>query len=342
MTLPLHTLILEGAKPVLDAAADRAADPEAWIDRAEPPVDERHAPEILAVSVFDAGDERARSSADGPAGRRRLELLLSGPAPATPEAVLSETGALIRALGLAGSAVSVRLAPVADQDWVATSLEGLAPVDVGPFRVRGAHHTRRPGAVDLLIEAGQAFGTGHHATTAGCLEAWAAMRRRAPRPNTPLRVWDVGAGTGLLAIAAAKTTPPGSDMIWATDVDPVAVTTARENITANGVGGRVRAIEANGVAHIALRGRQFDVAFANILAGPLVRLAPGLTRAAAPGASLILSGLLTPQARMVRAAYAARGWRLTQAFPRGEWTTLAMTRPAPGRRRPPPGELSRA
>src|SRR6185312_1354661 len=180
-------------------------------------------------------------------------------------------------------ALQVATETLADADWLALALSGLPPVRVGRFFIYGAHDRGRvpANAVALRIEAGAAFGTGHHGTTAGCLAAFdAALKaRRFPR------VLDVGTGTGVLAIAAART---GSRVVVGADIDGVSVRIARENATLNRAGARF--VRADGLAHRAVAGSgPYDLIFANILARPLVRLAPAIGRTLAPGGLVILS-----------------------------------------------------
>lgn len=216
--------------------------------------------------------------------------------------------------------VTWTMAPLADEDWLALALSGLPPVRAGRFFVCGAHDLGRApvNAVRLRIEAGAAFGTGHHGTTVGCLLALERLRRR----RRPRRVLDVGAGTGVLAIAA---TACGAHRAIGCDIDPVSVRVASENARLNG--SPARFVRADGPSHAAVRGgAPYDLIFANILAGPLARLAPAISAAAGPGATLILSGLLRGQARFVLAAYVARGWRLEARLFRDAWATLILRR----------------
>lgn len=205
-----------------------------------------------------------------------------------------------------------------DTDWVAKSLAGLSPVRAGRFLVHGAHDRKTAGPNDLgiEIEAGQAFGTGHHGTTTGCLLAIDALARSQRFANA----LDIGTGSGVLAIAIAKRT---NARVLASDIDPVAVAVARDNVRLNGVAARVRTIVANGLDSRLIGTRApFDLIVANILAGPLVRLAPAIRRAAASGGALILSGLLTNQERRVAAIYRAQGFTRPRRITLGEWVTL--------------------
>jgi len=205
-------------------------------------------------------------------------------------------------------------------NWVAKSLEGLAPVIAGGFYVYGSHSSDAipEGLTPMRIEAAQAFGTGHHETTTGCLEAIEMVLRK----RTPSRMIDIGTGTGVLAIALAKRVDA---KILATDIDPIAVTTTIENANDNGVGAQIDTIEATGLDHAEIAARApFDMIVANILAGPLTELAPGMGRIAQAGGTTILSGILNIQADGVIAAYKAAGFELMDHLKRKDWTTLVL------------------
>ncbi len=211
---------------------------------------------------------------------------------------------------------------VAETDWIAASLEGLAPVRAGRFVVHGAHGrgSVRPHEIGLEIEAALAFGTGHHGTTRGCLLALDALLKR----SAPDSILDVGTGTGVLAIAAARAL---RQPVAAGDIDPVATATARRNAVANGAGAWVRPVTAAGLAHPAIRrSGPFDLVLANILARPLRALAPAIARAATDDATLILSGLLVPDATGVLSAYAAQGFALARRRVIDGWVTLELRR----------------
>lgn len=207
-------------------------------------------------------------------------------------------------------------------NWVAKSLEGLQPVVAGGFYVHGSHEERPApaGLTTIRIDAAQAFGTGHHETTTGCLEAIdRSLKRRRYRS-----MLDVGTGTGVLAIALAKRTHLP---VLATDIDPIAVTTTVENARDNGVGRFVIAIEATGLDHQQIAtGAPYDMVVANILAGPLVSLATGMRKITGPGATVILSGILNTQANRVVNAYWRQGIVLRQRIVKKEWTTLVLER----------------
>jgi ribosomal protein L11 methyltransferase len=215
----------------------------------------------------------------------------------------------------------VTVEPLADADWLAMSLSGLPPVRAGRFFVYGAHDKGRipPNAIALRIEAGAAFGTGHHGTTVGCLQAWNDLLK-ARRFD---KVLDVGAGTGVLAIAAART---GARLARGTDIDAPSVRIARENAALNGA--RAEFVHASGLGHQRVRSAApYDLVFANILAPPLVALAQDIRGALRPGGVAILSGLLRTQERRVLAAYRSRGFRLLRRIHRDAWATLVLQRP---------------
>jgi ribosomal protein L11 methyltransferase len=208
------------------------------------------------------------------------------------------------------------------RDWVKATLEELVPVHAGRFIVHGGHDRSRvpPNKLGIEIEAALAFGTGHHGTTRGCLLLLDAVLK-AYRPR---RVLDLGTGTGVLAIAAAKAL---QIKVLASDIDPLAVRVARDNVRLNGAGDLVEAICATGLSapHFAKRG-PFDLVLANILANPLRQMATPMARHLAPSALVILSGLLPQQARSVIAAYRARGLVLERHLMIEGWSSLLLRR----------------
>ena len=220
-----------------------------------------------------------------------------------------------------GGEVTFSVEPIDPEiNWVARSLEGLAPVVAGGFYIYGSHETAPvpQGLIGLRIDAAQAFGTGHHETTTGCLEAIERVLKR----HKPTRMLDVGTGTGVLAIALAKRT---HQQILATDIDPIAVKTTIENARDNGVERQIVAIEAEGLDdNVIAANAPYDLIVANILAGPLIGIAPGMARIAERGAYIILSGILESQARRVMSAYSQRGMVVRHRLQRKEWTTLIL------------------
>jgi ribosomal protein L11 methyltransferase len=232
-------------------------------------------------------------------------------------------------LGLVPSARGVEPKPekLGDQDWVTLSQAGLEPIRAGRFFVHTpAHRDSVPaGAIAFEIDAGRAFGTGQHETTTGCLIALDRLKGGGASFSNLL---DLGTGTGLLAFAAMRLWPAAKAA--ASDIDPVAVEVAAENAAVNGVKpGRARGqcelIVAPGMAHLRLSARApFDLIIANILAGPLIELAPSVAGALAPGGRLILAGLLNEQAEAVAAAYRRQGLMAGMRIERGDWPTLVM------------------
>jgi ribosomal protein L11 methyltransferase len=228
------------------------------------------------------------------------------------------------ALALLAAAMDAKpfvVSELPETDWVAHVRRELAPVEAGRFFVYGSHDVDKvpTGVEPLLIEAALAFGTGHHGTTLGCLRA---LDRLATGGFTGKNVVDIGCGTAVLAMAAARIWP---DVVLASDIDEVAVDVARGNVTANGLEGRVTCVEAAGFDHANLAGAApFDLVFANILKGPLVALAPDMANAMQPLGYAILSGLLNEQADEVIEVYARNGINLVQQDSIVDWTTLTL------------------
>lgn len=222
-----------------------------------------------------------------------------------------------------GGDVEFTITPVDPEvNWVAKSLEGLKPVEAGGVYVYGSHDPApvAGGAIPIRIDAARAFGTGHHETTTGCLEAIDMLLKR----SRPRRMLDVGTGTGILAIALAKRT---HRRVVASDIDAIATRTAAENAEANGVGPLVQAVTAPGLNHPAIARRgPYGLIVANILSGPLVAIAPAIGRATARGGNVVLSGLLVSQAARVCSAYRTQGLVLRRRLIRGDWATLILER----------------
>lgn len=230
-----------------------------------------------------------------------------------------EDAALLELLG--GYPLKVEREALADADWLAMALSGLPPVRAGRFFVYGMHDRGRLPAstVNLRIEAGAAFGTGHHGTTVGCLQAYDRLIK-ARKFN---KVLDVGAGTGLLAIAAART---GAKLAVGTDIDKPSVRISKENAKVNMANARF--VHASGLSNkLVAQNAPYDLVFANILARPLISLAQDIKRALVPGGTVILSGLLRTQERMVKAAYLSRGFKVVNRIHRDAWATLVLQRP---------------
>jgi ribosomal protein L11 methyltransferase len=230
--------------------------------------------------------------------------------------------ALIAAVAGEDASARVSFELIEARDWVASSLAGLKPVRVGRFIVYGAHSRGevRDNEIAIEIEAALAFGTGHHGTTRGCL----LMLDRIARRRRPRSILDIGTGTGVLAIAAAKLF---KRPVHSGDIDKVSVAAASENAKRNGAGAFVDPVQARGAAHNALRqGAPFDLVFANILARPLQAMAPEIARLTETGADIILSGLLARDAPSVIAAYRTQGVALVRRIDIDGWVTLLMKR----------------
>ena len=266
-------------------------------DLLEPPPD--------ALTVFEDGPDRWRVEAyfDVDAGERDLEgelaPLLEWPLPA------------------------FEIETVPELNWVAISQAALPPVPAGRFTIHGSHDKGRVahGPNAILIDAGEAFGTAHHATTLGCLLAIDRLTRTQAFKN----VLDLGCGSGVLAIAAAKAAPHAR--IIAADMDPQSVKVATENVRLNGAAKRIVLVVGNGLGHPRVRARApFDFLVANILAGPLLFLAPSIARAVVRGGTLVLSGILVPQAAEVIATYLAHGFTLKRHDQIAGWSTLTLRR----------------
>jgi len=279
---------------------------------------------IIAQAVADAVAERfalgdvAVSLSDAGGGRWQVAIHFRGEA--ERERV---RGAVAAAVG-AEAAAALQFGSVEAADWVRQSLAGLRPVAAGRFVVHGAHdRTRVPlNHIGIEIEAALAFGTGHHGTTRGCLLALDAICKAMPLAKTRPRILDVGTGSGVLAIAAARALHAH---VLATDIDAFAVRTARSNASHNRAGSLLSVVLADGVGARTIRTHAlYHLIFANILLGPLKRIATPLRRLAAPGGRVVLSGILPSQANAVIAAY--RPLALQRRLDIDGWTTLVLVR----------------
>jgi ribosomal protein L11 methyltransferase len=262
-------------------------------------------PSPAAVSVFEAGRDGWRVEAyfDANAGEPNLAAELSQVLASPPPSFTSES--------------------VPDLNWVAISQAALPPVRAGRFTVHGSHDRGRiaRGPNTIVIDAGEAFGTAHHATTFGSLLAIDRLARQ----QCARSVLDLGCGSGVLAIAAAKALPAAR--VFAADIDRQAISVATANARVNGVAGRIALFPSAGVAAANLRRLPpFDLLIANILAGPLVRLAPEIARSVKTVGTLVLSGILIPEAAAVVAAYGAHGFNLERHDRIAGWSTLTLRR----------------
>lgn len=248
--------------------------------------------EAQSVSLFDQGDEKL------------VEAIY-----------LSEDDALT-AQAKCGGEVSV----IIDKDWVSEVQSGLPAVRAGQFFVYGSHEKDNiPDEIThpILIDAGMAFGTGHHGTTKGCLIIFDKLLAE---DFGPTEILDLGCGAGILAIAAAKALPGAN--ILASDIDQDAVDVTIENARLNDAGEKLNVVQADGFDTPSLFDKQFDLVFANILAGPLMGLAPDIYKATAPNGKVILSGILNEQAKTVSNAFEAAGFSLEPGTTLDEWTSL--------------------
>jgi ribosomal protein L11 methyltransferase len=273
----------------------------------------RRVADLFAESF--AADEVAVSLVDNGQGQWRVTIHFGAP---PDEAAMRELAA---AAGGDNAGQALRFETIAAKDWVGESLAGLKPVTAGRFVIHGAHDRQSvpPNQIGIEIEAALAFGTGHHGTTRGCLLALDHICKGAPAPR---RILDVGTGTGILAIAAARALRQN---VIATDIDSGSVRVARENARLNRAGDRIVFRHADGITALEIRARApFDLIFANILLGPLKRLAVPIRSVLAPGGRIVLSGILHAQANAVLAAY--RPLTLERRFELEGWTTQVLRR----------------
>ena len=221
-------------------------------------------------------------------------------------------------LGVNENKIEIEVLP--DIDWVSHSLEGLNPVRAGRFFVHGSHDRDKvkPGDLAIEIDAGQAFGTGHHGTTVGCLELIADVMEH----EKPQNALDLGTGSGILAIGIALIEPI---RILATDIDPIAIKVAKENFALNGVAKTITAITATGLDDEEIKKRvPFDLIVANILANPLIELAPQMVPALKKGGSIVLSGILEEQHDRVVKAFEAEGAKYIKTLHHEGWVAIHL------------------
>ena len=286
----IYVATIEAPSPIAEAVATR-------LEAAESPL-------AMAVTLFECGPGQIEVSAhyaEKPSRQRLIQLI---------DGVAADGGVSL-----------LRIEQLPAKNWVAEAESLRGPVRAGRFLAHGRHDRGKvpAGRFTLEIDAGLAFGTAHHATTRGCLIAL----DRLLKPDRPARVLDVGTGTGILAIAAAKAL--GGPVI-ASDMDPVAVAVAAENASRNCARSRILVVEAEGLAHRALRYAKADLLFANMLLRPLLELAPVFARAVRPGGLCVLSGILDAQGRQVEARFRALGFKLDSRILLDGWTTLLLRR----------------
>jgi len=261
-------------------------------------------PAAAAVTLFGSGGTRSEVSAhyaEEPARERLIQLI---------EGAAGKEG-----LG------ALRIEPIAPTNWVAEAESLRGPVRAGRFLAHGRHDRGRvlAGRLTLKIDAGLAFGTAHHAATRGCLIALDRLSKR----ERPRYVLDIGTGTGILAIAAARALDA---RVVASDMDTIATAVASENARGNDVRSRVYVVQAEGLAHPLLRRAQADLLFANLLLRPLLDLAPAFARVLRPGGMCVVSGILDTQARQLEARFRAFGFKLDSRILLDGWTTLLLRR----------------
>lgn len=264
-------------------------------------------------------------------------VMTSEPDPAQPDAWQldayfesrpdADALAMVQSLAPSAAGLSPQVERIDEQDWVTLSQAGIEPVRAGRFFVHTSTNADAipAGAKPLLIEAGLAFGTGQHETTTGCLMMLDRLKRQG---NHYRDLLDLGTGTGLLAFAAMHLWPRA--FATASDIDPISIDVTAENAAVNGVRlgrseGSLALVVAPGMDHRTLERRgPYDLIIANILAGPLIEMAPSVAAAIEEGGTLILAGLLDTQAERVATAYRRQGMRLAGRIDRGDWPTLMM------------------
>jgi ribosomal protein L11 methyltransferase len=268
--------------------------------------------DLLTESFFEG--QAAIAAFEGPGGRWDISVHF---------AKAPDQGSIRELVGIAAGdevALAVSFDTVEAKDWVKATLEELVPVRAGRFIVHGRHDRERvpPNKIGIEIEAALAFGTGHHGTTRGCL----ILLDEVLKAYFPRRVLDVGTGTGVLAIAAARAL---RRRVLASDIDPLSVRVAADNARLNGTGDLVETVKGSGFSAPEFKARgPFDLVLANILANPLRQMATPMSRHLAPSALVILSGLLPHQAGAVISAYRARGLVLKKHIRIEGWSSLLM------------------
>ena len=276
----------------------------------EPDFSDIDPPPVLMTSEPDPADEE----------HWRLDAYLGSEPDA---ALLARIGALVPS----AADIAPTIERIEDADWVTMSQAWLEPIRTGRFHVHTAAHAADApaGMISFHIEAGRAFGTGHHETTSGCL---LMLDRLETGGASFRRIADIGTGTGLLAFAARALWPRAA--IVAADIDPISIEVTATNMAANAIpAGGIVLVVADGVNHPKLLARvPFDLIIANILAGPLIELAPSFAASAAPVATIVLAGLLASQEADVLGAYAACGFAVAERIVRGDWSILALVRRA--------------
>jgi ribosomal protein L11 methyltransferase len=296
-------------------ASTRASGEPLWKMAVEAP-DERLADAFAAV--LDVTGAAITAFEVEPKGRWLVQGFVQG----KPDRPPLEAGLALAALAYDAAEPELVLEQLPDTDWVRENQESFPPMRIGRYWVHGSHVADAVpgGAIGLLIDAATAFGTGEHATTHGCLMALDRLARRGRRR----RILDMGTGTGILAIAAAKT---WQVPVLACDIDRNSVKVAAENVALNGVAHLVTCRPSDGYSAPEVRaGGPYDLIFANILARPLVAMAPDLARHLAPGGVAILSGLLAGQETFVRTAHRAQGLHFRRRLPKTGWHTLVFQR----------------
>jgi ribosomal protein L11 methyltransferase len=308
----LAAAMLEGLPPNDAAHVMRLSCDEATARRVADIVAETFDPATTAAAAF----EKVQDTSGASNSSWAVEVYFGFP---PDEANVRDLIGAVAGEALAQAATFGR---VEEKDWVAASLAGLTPVRAGRFLVHGAHgrDARKPNDIGIEIEAALAFGTGHHGSTRGCL----LMLDLVARKRRPRAILDLGTGSGVLAISAAKLL---NRKVQAGDIDPVSVRTAAANAKRNGAARFVRPVLAKGAAHPLLRhGAPYDLVLANILAAPLRSLAPDIVSLTAPGGGIILSGLIARDVPGIIASYCVQGATLVRRIDIDGWVTLLMRR----------------